>query len=387
MRVAYVTSDDPRDIRVWSGLPYHLLKEFERADLDVTAIGPLAGRGSGRYVARKAVAKLQRRKYLQERDPSLLRLYAAQARSKLEHTEYDVVLSTSTLPVAFLDVPRPIITWTDSTFAQMVDFYPGFTGLTPRSLNDGNLVEASAFERVALSIFQSQWAASSAIRDYGADPARVAVIPYGANLEGDPDQAAVEAAVDERGDALCQLLWVGVEWERKGGDVALDIVRRLNEIGVAAHLAVVGCNPEIPDDLRQHVNVVGFLNKAESESRGRLAQLYDAAHFLVHPARAECSALVLAEAYAHGVPCLASSVGGMPEIIVPGKTGQLFPAGGQADPYVSFIRKTLSRPGAYRELANSVFKEYRRKLNWTTSINRLRQELDRLMPSPQNHPQ
>jgi glycosyltransferase involved in cell wall biosynthesis len=77
----------------------------------------------------------------------------------------------------------------------------------------------------------------------------------------------------------------------------------------------------------------------------------------------------------------------MPEIIVPGKTGQLFPAGGQADPYVSFIRKTLSRPGAYRELANSAFEEYRRKLNWTTSINRLRQELDRLMPSPQNHPQ
>jgi glycosyltransferase involved in cell wall biosynthesis len=58
-----------------------------------------------------------------------------------------------------------------------------------------------------------------------------------------------------------------------------------------------------------------------------LRPLYDVLDVLVVPSLNEPFGRVIIEAAAHGVPCIASNSGGIPEIIESGETGLLYPPG------------------------------------------------------------
>ena len=61
------------------------------------------------------------------------------------------------------------------------------------------------------------------------------------------------------------------------------------------------------------------------KDRARLAQYYRASDVYVHAAKAENFPNAVLEALACGVPCMATSVGGIPEMIVPDHNGLLVP--------------------------------------------------------------
>ena len=48
-----------------------------------------------------------------------------------------------------------------------------------------------------------------------------------------------------------RLLFIGMDWQRKGGPVALAVTRELNRMNIPAGLTVIGCNPLLDEaDLR-----------------------------------------------------------------------------------------------------------------------------------------
>ena len=129
---------------------------------------------------------------------------------RLKGLDADWILSPGSIPIAELRVATPIAFWTDATFAQMVDFYPEFQKLAGASVRAGNVLEQHALKRASLAIYASQWAARSAMSDYGADPAKVSVVPFGANMPADYDPAEIERIIEQRGRDVCRLLFVGV---------------------------------------------------------------------------------------------------------------------------------------------------------------------------------
>jgi len=153
----------------------------------------------------------------------------------------------------------PVALWTDATFAQMVGLYPEFQRLTTATIENGNRLERLALSRASVAIYASDWAAQSAIRDYGADPAKIRVIPFGANLPVARTDLEIDSIIANRLGDLCRLLFVGVDWKRKGGDVALRVTKQLNDRGIRAELTIVGATPEIPEKMKDLVNVVGFV--------------------------------------------------------------------------------------------------------------------------------
>jgi glycosyltransferase involved in cell wall biosynthesis len=194
-------------------------------------------------------------------------------------------------------------------------------------------------------------------------------VPFGANVGCTRELRDIEALVAKRCRDVCRLLFLGVDWARKGGDVALQVADLLNRRGIRTELHVAGCEPPmVPPPF---VTCHGFISKSTEQGRNRLDQLMADSHFLILPSRAECFGVVFAEASSFGLPSLATRVGGIPAAVRDGRNGQTFALDASPDEYSNYIETLLVTPERYRALALSSFEEYRTRLNWTSAANRV----------------
>lgn len=126
-----------------------------------------------------------------------------------------------------------------------------------------------------------------------------------------------------------RLVCVGRLCEQKGQLLLLEAVRLLVQRSRPVELVLAGdgeLRAEIEQYVRQHdlhttVRITGWIGAAQVQ-----AELM-AARALVLPSFAEGLPVVIMEAMALGRPVLSTFVAGIPELVVHGSTGWLFPAG------------------------------------------------------------
>jgi len=371
MRIAFVSVSDPRDVRGWSGTPFHMAKSLRDAGQEIDLVGPLSQ--GERIVPLRALKFAYRalgRGFLAAREPAVLAGYAHQVRSSLPD-EAEYVLSPGTIPIAHLDVDIPVAVWSDATFQGMIDYYPEFTGLSGRSLRHGLSTERETLRRVSAAVYSSEWAAMSAVNDAGADPAKVHVVPFGSNLSTELPEGAAPGAVRNRSRSKVSLLFIGGDWERKGGATAVEVMRGLVSKGIDASITVVGCTP--PDDVLEdpHVFVKKRIDKSTADGMNELATLIARSHFLLLPAVADCTPIVFSEANSFAVPVLATATGGIPSMIRNDTNGRLFPPPGDPRAMSEYVAELMGNWPRYSRLAETTLAEYHGRLNWRTSAKKV----------------
>jgi glycosyltransferase involved in cell wall biosynthesis len=364
VRLAYVTTYDAAEIDRWSGLGSFIAKALSMAHLDIEYIKtpPPSPWVLWSNRARNVLPRLQGRRYLTTRNSRLARSHARYLEAQLAATDADIVFSPGSIPISLLDCLQPIVFWTDASFAAMLGFYPEYRNLSPASVREGNQMEQSALDRSRLAIYSSDWAAETARAAYQVDPGKIRVVPFGANIDIDHGLDDVRGFVRHRGRDTCRLLFAGVDWQRKGGDLVLRIAADLTARGIPVELDVLGCTPpvETPDYVRVH----GFVSKSSPGGDDLIRGLFKQAHFLLLPSRAETYGVVFAEASAYGLPSLATRVGGIPTVVQDRKNGQTFSLDAPASAYADYVADLFARPADYEALALSSFAEYEARLNW-----------------------
>jgi glycosyltransferase involved in cell wall biosynthesis len=272
--------------------------------------------------------------------------------------------------IAFLDARIPIVYSADSTFAAVRHYYPRYTNVLAISAREADYIDSLGLRKAALLAFPSEWAAQSAVRDYHVDESRVHVIPYGANLEEAP---AREDALRPRPSGECRLLFVGVKWERKGGQIAVETLNKLRAVGVPAELTICGCVP--PREFQAPgLTVIPFLNKNDPAQRKKLEDLYLASHFLLLPSRSECYGIAFCEANAFGLPVVTTRTGGIPQVVREGRNGFMLPLSAGGSEYAELIARIWQDQASYSELTRSSRQEFEERLNWdawATSVGKL----------------
>ncbi len=367
--MAYVTTYDPWDVTQWSGIAYYIAKEFRAQGIHVEHISSLKESFSLFFKAKQASYSLfLRKQYLRDREPLIVKKYAEQILSRIKDLKVDVVFSPGTVPIACLDIDKPIVFWTDISFAEMVDFYEYFSNLCAESLNNGHVLEQSALERCRLSIYSSEWAAQTTLKHYKIDPQKVKVVPFGANIDNCPAPEEVESIIESRPLDSCKLLFLGVDWYRKGGDIALAATEQLNELGLKTELHIVGCTPKfhLPDYVITH----GFISKSDEKGRQKLYKLFAGCHFLILPSRAECTPIVFNEASCFGLPSIAADTGGVASVVRDNINGKTFPLEAPASDYGTYIYRLMTNRSEYDHLARSTYSEFRRSLNWQANVRK-----------------
>lgn len=87
--------------------------------------------------------------------------------------------------------------------------------------------------------------------------------------------------------------------------------------------------------------------------REQMDSLYDRADVVVLTSRSEGIPLVLMEAMARGRIVLAPDITGIPELVIPGKTGFLYEAGSQGDFVARLLMISLTRARCFGDCAAS----------------------------------
>lgn len=351
------------DRRSWSGIYYSMVKALQKHCGDVLCLGPVDGMSRRAGEALWVLSWLLLRKnYLYTHSAWLAKRYARLLEAKIARKPVDLLFAPAAAPeIAFLNTSIPIVYTADATFAVLREYYPRYSNVLPLSAREADAVDSLAVQKSALLVYPSEWAARSALRDYHGDPAKVHVIPYGANLEEVPD---AETVLWPRAADACRLFFVGVRWARKGGDIAVETLTRLRAMGVPAELTICGCVP--PRRLRgtPGLHVIPFLNKNDPEQRKRLTELYLNSHFFLLPSRGECYGIAFCEANAFGLPAITANTGGVSSIVRDGENGFMLPPNARGAEYAALIAGIWRDQPRYAQLARSCRNAFDERLNW-----------------------
>ncbi len=380
MKIAYVSTFDAQQVNSWSGTGYTIAKALERQGIEIAYIGPLKEKNSLLYKAKQFFYRdILKKRHIRQAEPEILRDNARQITEQLEVINPDIVFAIWAHPIAYLECKQPIVFVADATFPLMHNYYGDYTNLSAATIRNVRAFEQSALDRSAAIIYSSKWAATSATKDYGISPDKVYVVPFGANIDTPPCEQEIEQFIQNRIDSnVCKLLFLGVDWERKGGNTAIKIAMYLHNKGIPVELNIVGCLP--PDaNVPEYVKLLGFLKKSDPNDVVKLKELFENSHFLILPSIADCTPIVFAEANSFGLPCISTTVGGIPSMITNGINGQLFDLDALAESYSDFISEKMSTPAAYQNLARLSFKEYKTRLNWDVAGKQIKNILDNLI--------
>lgn len=370
MKIAYVFHDDAANPSVQSGRPASLLEEFLRQGHEVERIFPLAVPPTGAELAKKVGYRILGKHHRRDRASSYLDALSAQFNARTAGRSFDLVFSPGSEVISHLRTDLPIAYCADATFANLVDYYWDFTGLSAEYRRQGLEQESAALAKATLAVFPSEWAARAAIDEHGADPARVAVIPFGANLGRDNRRAGIHAAIARRPSDTIRLLFVGRHWQRKGGDLVMATAQCLLAHGHRVTVDIVGC--DVPVQFREFawVRAHGLLQQTRPTDMVALRQLYAEAHFLFVPSRAEAYGLTFTEANAFGVPSVTTRTGGIPAVVRHGYNGLMLPPDAPAADYADAIVATFADPARYQEMCHRAFDEFEQHLNWPAFTRR-----------------
>lgn len=167
--------------------------------------------------------------------------------------------------------------------------------------------EKDIYHHATLNFTMSTNIANSIVRDYHCDSDKVVCVNGGANVS-----IAEDEVFDDRRYASMNILFVGIDWERKGGPVLVEAFKIVLARFPNASLTILGCTPKIN---LPNCHVMGKVPLAEVSEYFRKAAVF------CLPTRLEPFGIVFLEAMAHKLPIVATNIGAIPEFTIDGKNG------------------------------------------------------------------
>jgi glycosyltransferase involved in cell wall biosynthesis len=225
---------------------------------------------------------------------------------KLNHQNYTFTFQTQSLFDA--SVPGiPHFVYTDHTHLANLR-YPGFN--QRHLLNKAWLgCESEIYKNATLNFTMSSNISRSIINDYSCDPGKVVCVYCGPSIH----VAQNEIFNDDR-YAKKNILFVGLDWKRKGGPAVVNAFETVLITYPDATLTIVGCRPDL--DL-PNISVVGKISLPE------VKKYYEQASIFCLPTNIEPFGIAFLEAMAHKLPLIGTNIGAIPEFIQEGKNGYL----------------------------------------------------------------
>jgi len=360
MKMLYVANQySPLDHNAGSGTDYDLCQAFLSHGVDVEIVGPfvdqpsLLERAYHSYI-HPFFTKRGGVKY----SSAFIRAAGEEVNRAVEQVRPDVICAYFAAPLVNVKPVVPIVYLLDTTLKGSQDQRHFFSRVEYLRMLSW---ERKVIRKSARVITWSQWSAQILHDYYKVPRERISFFPRPTALPSEHVPAKIP--VTPADFSTIKLLLVGREYERKGVDIALQLVELLNQAGMETVLHIVGLKGR--DSSR--VKYFGAYKKTVAAEMEAYVGHYRWAHFLVHPARFEAAGIVPAEAAAFGVPTITNAAGGLATTVQDGVSGVVLPRNSPAEEYRKAISYYREHPEEYNLLRISTRKRYDLELNWDSA--------------------
>jgi len=257
-------------------------------------------------------------------------------------------------------LPEPTYCYFDATSAQVFRWAGWeFGNLSPNQAGRIIQYQQEIFDHCTGIFPRTRWAAQSVQADYGVEPDKIEVAGAGPNHYADP---LPHGPYDAR-----TILFIGREWERKGGPFILEAFRRVRQELPDAKLVVIGCEPPIEED---GVDIVGPIKKDQEGGLKKLLRYYSGASIFCIMSTFEPFGIVIIEAQNSFVPCVVPARFAFTETVVDGVTGRHVP---EDDPVVlaDTFMELLTNPAKLEAMGRAGHRHVRENFTWEKAAERI----------------
>lgn len=314
-----------------------------------------------------------RRDYQEWYTAALMNIIAFEDRSRLAQraikdweNQYDLIFQLHTMfSLGKLPENSPYVLATDNTYRISEQYWPKWV---PVKWGRDSWVrrETEVYQNAAFIFTWSEFARQSMIQDYGISPDKIVATGVGANF--------IKSQIDQKTYDSQTALFIGYEFERKGGKAILEAWEQVQKQLPKAKLIIVG-PPKPNETLPAGVDWLGPV-----QDREKIWELYDQATVFVMPSLFEPWGLVFAEAMGMGLPCIGSNVGATPELVIDGETGLLVPPHG-SDELAEALINILSNPELAQRLGHQAHALMKEQFTWGKMVDKMTPHLLRVAKS------
>jgi alpha-maltose-1-phosphate synthase len=322
MKILILCEGDAETRDSWSGVSYGLINglravghEVRAADCDLYGPSRLLGAGM-------TFSPRRRRwwvRYHLAAFPFALRSRRARQHVRRAEGWADVVLQFGATFLPRLQLTVPCFLYCDSNIhLSELGAAAGSSEavqLSRRELAAVRAREAQVYSRARLIFTMSRMVADSFIEGFGIPRSRLVPVHAGVNIT--PTEAPIRQE-----DQRPVILFVGRDFERKGGTLLLRAFETVRSKLPEARLVIVG-PPSNPASGATGVDYLGFLDPDQPEDKARLESAYQRAAVFCLPTRFEPLGIAYLEAMSFGLPCVGPRAWAVPEMVVHGETGLL----------------------------------------------------------------
>ncbi len=282
---------------------------------------------------------------------------------------YDLILLVQTLfSPGSLSRDRRYVVYTDNIHTLTARYFPAWSPLSDRDRAKRIELEAQTCRAARYVFAKTDFLRDALIEDYGCEPDRVVRVGSGSNI-------MVHSLDGKRYDEQAAL-FVGIDFERKGGPVLLQAWKAVRERLPDAELWVVGPKRRPAAAEQPGVRWHGFMS-----DRDALADLYARATLFVLPSLFEPWGGVLMEARGHGLPCIGTDRGGFRESIEDGVNGLLVPAG-EPEPLADALVSLLGDPERAASMGRNGHADVLAEHTWERVADRMAPGIERAASEP-----
>lgn len=252
----------------------------------------------------------------------------------------------------------PHFIYTDHTHLANLEY----ENFHPQALHAASWIalEKETYGRATHIFTRSTNISRSLIEQYEVPAEKITCVYAGVNSQIVPFEPA-----DDHYDGK-HILFVGIDWERKGGPELIEAFKTLLGRHPDAHLTIVGAAPEI--DLPQ-VTVVGRVPVDQ------VHQYFKQASIFCLPTKLEPFGIVFIEAMSYRLPIVATQVGALPDMVEDGVNGFLVTPG-EVAPLIEALDTLLQDANTRRAFGEAGYELARSRYNWDAVGQRIREIIE-----------
>ena len=263
----------------------------------------------------------------------------------------------------------------DGTTSQIFKEY-SVSNLIANSYKDNIIYrEKKNYENARRIICRSSWAIESLLSEYQINKKKIFLVPGGANLNSKSINREHLLYIPPNFSKTfpIKLGFIGIDWERKGGDFLIKLLNIFCDKNVPIELRVVGPKK---DKLPTHpcLKYVGFIDK--SLELERFVKEITSWHFGTLFSKAEAFGISNRECMVLGVPVICHDVGGISSTLPKSNYGKIFEA--NPDPRIVFewIIEILSPYDKYISLRKNLLKQHQ-EFTWDKAVLNIKKIIDK----------